>query len=627
MATTDIQRNKIKSIISAIKAIDQNPKATISDISDVYNDKLESTNGIIKKSITDFTSKVKGKTQNRKNIYEEIVDLAVTFLNDETTIKRNPKVKISENTKLFRYSKQAAKITLQATAQDINNETKRTLFGSVCDPPINLNATSLTISPKEFDFMGLLKVNPNSITGKLMYESPESTINGGIKFNRELYNTFDTTPNPYNFKNQFFISWDSGQQKFLVEGLNNETRLGIFLNDYYSSIEYPDIDHILKTAIQMVLGGDGVEPKTFKIGMKNLNRLLTKLFSICGKPSTSKSPLLNTTDTELNEDETDLQNYFDFNDTEGIDLDDEDAWDRRVLRFKDCENFEIPINPNYSEDFTYFLDKKPIDENIGNTLDKAAKEAYESSGNADNGGIAFEGFQLSLITNYILKIPRAIIASLLSPKIFFPIVVIYKILKGGALLVTDLIKILYNLFNNFIRKIFWRFIKEFWKLVKGDLLHFIQRIAFRIFINKLKKLKVIIQILINLIRKVLELKITSCSDIFGAILQTITTALNRPINIKIPSLLLLMADKLPGFSADRAHIDAVSRAQAYGVDMGPINGEDNKLVLAMKAIIDAISTEEDNNSYVIGTIKPSMIPVAPGGGTALLTGSIVGKKF
>ena len=45
-------------------------------------------------------------------------------------------------------------------------------------------------------------------------------------------------------------------------------------------------------------------------------------------------------------DETDeyVEYYFDFDDVEGIDLDDEDSRYRRVLRFKDCYNFEIEID-------------------------------------------------------------------------------------------------------------------------------------------------------------------------------------------------------------------------------------------------------------------------------------------
>jgi hypothetical protein len=606
MASTDVQRAKIYSTISAFKAIDATQKPLAGYSNEQYNDKLESTNGIVKKTITDFTSKIKGKTQNKKDIFEELMNLANAFLGDEKEDSVNPKTKNVGKSKIFKYAKTAAQKALKSSNKNINAEVKKTLFGSVCNPTTTLGTNSISISPKEFDFLGMLKVDPATITGQLMYESPTPNINGGIKFNRDLYDTFDS-PTPYYFKSLFELSWDSGQQKYLVDHLPEATRIGDFLDDYYNSIEYPDIEHVLKTSMQMLLGGDGAEPTTFKIGMKNANRLLTKLFSICGNKANEK-PLLNTTDTELTEDETDIRNYFDFDDIEGIDLDDEDAYNRRVLKYRDCNNFETELNPNYPEDFAYLLDKKPLDENVINTINKAASDAYETS----ESGVALEGFQLSLFTSFILKIPKALVASLLSPKMFFPAVVSYKLIKGGSLDVKDLMKTLSNLYYNFIRTTFWNFIKEFWLLLKGDILSFTRRTAARILANQLKRIRYIIQILINIIRKALSTNIGSCSEIFGMIMQTITAALNKSIRIPIPGMLMMLSEYLPGYSADRAYMNAVEKIQTSGINMGPIYGTENKLPLLVKGIIDGYSEEIDTNSFVQISLKQAVIPAGPG---------------
>ena len=77
---------------------------------------------------------------------------------------------------------------------------------------------------------------------------------------------------------------------------------------------------------------------------------------------------------------------------------------RGVLKFADCNNFEVPLNSNHPEDFTYFLDKKPIDENVINTLNKAATNAHEQS---NSTSIPLEGFQISLMGSYILKVPKS----------------------------------------------------------------------------------------------------------------------------------------------------------------------------------------------------------------------------
>jgi len=618
MATSDKQRAQFYQKISALKILNETNSPFYGDSSSIYNDKLESTNGIVKKSINNFTSKIKGGTQNKKDIFEELVNMSTAFLGDEKEDPVNPKTKNLGKSKVLKYAKIAAQKTLQSSNKTINTEVKKTFFGGtgMCNSTTILGTDSITISPKEFDFFDMLKVDPSTTTGKLIYEPVTPNINGDIKFNRDLYRSFDTTTNPYYFKNLFGISWDSEQQKYLVGNLPSALRIGDFLDDYYNSIEYPDIEHILKTATQMLLGGDEDEPKTFKIGMKNVNRLLTKLFSICGN-KTNEQPLLNTTNTQLTEDETDIQNYFDFDDIEGIDLDDEDAYDRRVLKFRDCNNFETNLNSNYPEDFVYLLDKKTIDENILNTLDKAARDAFETS----DSGVAFEGFQISLYTSFILKIPKALIASLLSPKIFFPIVLSYKIIKGASLTAKELMMALYNLFFNFIRTTFWKFIKEFWSLLKGDLLIFVRKIAAQILMNQLKKIRYIIQVLINIIRKVLSTNIGSCTEIFGIILQTITSALNKSVKMPIPGMLMMLSQFLPGFSADRAYMSAVEKIQSSGINMGPIYGSENKLPILVKGIIDGYSEEIDTNSFIQISLNPAIIPA--GVGQAIIPPGIV----
>jgi len=624
MAGTDITRRKIKSKISAIKKINDNPQSFVDNIYDAYKDDLESTNGIVKKNISSFTSKIKGGTQNKKDIFEEIIDTIEGFLGTDKEDPVNPKTKPIIKNKILKYSKEAAHRTLQISKQVLIDETKRAFFdgSGLCNSAMVINSSPINLSPQSFDFVNTLKVDPLSISGKLMYESMTDGINRGLKFNRTLYNQFDlgslTSIKTNNNTSLFTLAWNSGTQEYIVTP--SPMKIGNFLDDYYNTIEQPNTEDVLKTAMLMTLQGDGTEPSTFNNGMKYLNRLSQKLLSICGKPKNDQ-PLLNNTPQEITEDEYDDQNYFDFDDIEGIDLDDEDSKLRRVLKFRDCNNFEIPINSNHVEDFTYLLDKKIFDENVSNTINKTASDVYEQS----DGSIPFDGFQLSLTGSYILKIPRGIISNILSPKMIFPIALIYKSIKNTTVSIKDLMKILYKLFFNVIKSLFWKFIKEFWGFVKKDLLIFVKKIASEILKNKLKKVRMIIQILINVITKALTSNISSCSEIFGGILQTITSALNTSVKIPIPGLLLLMAESLPGFSTDRAYMDAMEHLELSGINTGPIYGTENKLPSLVKGIIDAYSSEEDTNSYIMGAIKPSIIAVGPGG--ALLTGNIIAKKF
>jgi hypothetical protein len=628
MSKTDTTRNKIKSKISAIKKLNDNPKSLVDNSYDAYKDQLDSTDGIVKKKITDFTSKIKGNSQNKKNIFGEVLDISEGFLGTDTEDPVNTKTKPLVKTKILKYAKESAHRTLQISKQTLNDETKKIFFEGtgICNPNKTIGTSSINLSPKTFDFMNMLKVDPSSISGSLMYESSTIGIDGDIKFNRELYSAFDSV-SAYDFKSKdgnmlFSLGWDSGIQEYIISGLTSSDQIGNFLDNYYNTIEYPDIEHIFKTAMLMSLQGDSTDPTSFNIGMRDINRLISKLFSVCGS-SSSDQPLLNNTSNQLSEDEYDIQNYFDFDDIEGIDLDDEDSTSRRVLKFRDCCNFEVSLNSNYMEDFTYLLDKKNLDENILNTLNKAARDAYEQS----DSSVTLDGFQLSLTNSYILKIPKAIIVSLLSPKMIFPISVVYKIIKNDNITAKELMKTLYNLFFNLITSLFWSFIKEFWNFIKRDILNFVKKTAITILKNKLKKIKVIIEALISFLKKVLETNIGCCDEIYNVMLQTISDALNKSIKIPIPGLLLVFSESLPGYSGDRAYMNIMERLEVSGINTGPIYGTENKLPSLIKSIIDGHNEEIDKNSFVKVAIKPGVIPVTQGAAiiSPLIEG--VGKIF
>ena len=94
-------------------------------------------------------------------------------------------------------------------------------------------------------------------------------------------------------------------------------------------------------------------------GFNDLNRLLAKLCAMCGNPKNGKIP--NAT-TEFNENDEDVQSYFDFDDVEGVDLDDEKDRLDKVLKFRDCNNFKIPINATKNKshciDFIFYFKKR-----------------------------------------------------------------------------------------------------------------------------------------------------------------------------------------------------------------------------------------------------------------------------
>ena len=627
MSKIDTARKKIRSKLDAIKAINNDP-GMLDDIFNSFKEDLPDVGGFMNKRITDITSKVKGKTKNKKDVFGELIKTAEGFLGTDTQDNTNLKKKPLIKGKLKKYAKESAHLTLQDSKNIVLNSVKQTLFGGdgVCGGNSVFPSNTVTLSPKEFDFMNVLKLDPESMSGQIMYEN-QATNQGNVKFNRKLYETFDN-PNPYFFQTKdyntlFSVQWDSNGQEYNIAGLQGvtgQTQVGDFLTNYYNGIEFPDIEHVVKTAMLMTLQGDGGEPSSFNLGMNDLDRLLQKLFALCGSPP-KKNPLKSDTSDQFNEDDEDISSYFDFDDVEGIDLDDEVNRKRRVLKFRDCDNFEVPINSNHMEDFVFLLNSKNLDQNIDDTLTKTASDASEQ------GGLGIDNLQISLLNTFILQLPKALVSSVLSPKIFLPIVILYKQFQNVVLTAKEIMKKLAKLFVNMVKALFWRFLAEFWRFIKRDLLEFIKKIAKKIFKNKLKRWKGIILALIALLIKILTEQLESCEQIFNLILQTIQGALNAPIKLPIPGLLLVFSDLLPGYSSDRAFMNANERLTAMGVNMGPLYGSENKLNSIIKGIIDGHSEEMDANSFIKIALKPAVIPAGPTAAviSPLVTG--VGKMF
>lgn len=194
----------------------------------------------------------------------------------------------------------------------------------------------------------------------------------------------------------------------------------------------------------------------------------------------------------------------------------------------------------------------------------------------------------------------------------------------------ELIKKFKKAITKIVSDLFWLFIREFWRLVKIDLLAFVNEVVQRILKNKYKRYLLIITSLIALLKKILENGIDNCYAIFQTILTTIEGALSQRLSISVPSLLLLFSDKLPGYSQDRAFMNVMNRLESSGIPTGPLFGESNDIGNLVKSIIDGHTEEEDSNSFVKIVLQGGTLPGPPVAGGAIIPPGLisgVGKKF
>ena len=601
------QKSKIKSKIEAVKRIADDGEKSFNEKSDKFLKDLPTTDALFGKKLSDFAEKRKKKKENNKDIFGELIDTVEGFLGTNNKIEINEKS--TNKQRLRQHTNDSINETLRSSKKIVMDSVKKVLFAGdgICGTNKSLNS-SVTISPSEFDFMNILTVSPVSNSGKIVYE--DNKDRGLVKMNQLLYSGF-TSPQTFYTKDPdpiFDITWNSSTQKYTFDNFN-VTKVDEFLTTYYTNIEFLDISGVTKTAMLMTLQGDGTEPPLFDKGFNDLNRLLAKLCALCNNP-TSTGTNQNPT-TEFNENDEDIEFYFDFDNVEGIDLDDESARYKKVLRFRDCNDFESVADTSHFEDFVYLSNKKNLNDAVNNALLNAASAAHETS----DSSIPQDNFHLSLLNTFILNLPKALIGSVLAPKYMLPIVIIYKsVVAGAGGLVEsakEIMKKLSKLFNEIIRNLLWKFIAEFWKRIKIDLLNFLQKLALKILKNKAKRYFVIITSLIALLTKLLELGLDNCDSLFKIISQSIDLALKGGsvgVGPQIPGFLLGLSHFLPGYSADRAYLNITEKLESSGISVGNIFGEENNLNSLVKSIIDGHTEETDANSFIQVSTQEVIIP-------------------
>ena len=616
-------RKKIKGKIEAIKRAKDNAEDDVQNFIDKYENKALKGADDLSKTLGDFVSrqskKIEGGANRGGSVFSDLIDTIEGVLSGKA-LKVEPTDKLFTKQRLRQITNESANETLRVATQIMMEGAQKILFAGdgVCGTNTTFGGvTSITLKPQEFDFMNILTISPTTCSGKIVYE-PQSPDNGYIKMNRSLFNTFSggtQTFKSLSGNDLFSLTWDAPNQRYNVSGLSGAGSIKTFITDYYSSIENVNFSGITKTAIFLTLNGCGDEPPLFDKGWNDLNRLLQKLCALCGNPSNGK---ISNATTEFNENDEDIQRYFDFDDVEGIDLDDEKDRLDKVLKFRDCNNYKVAVNTTHFEDFVD--DDGDLNDSVNDALLNAALDAHNQS----DGTNPPDNFHLTLLNSFILNLPKALIGSVLSPKYFLPIIIIYKIVVAGigATIKTakELMKIFWKLFYYVITKLLWKFISEFWKRIKRDLLLFLVDIATSILGKKKKRYRKMLLAVIAILTKIIQDGLFNCKDLYEMINLAIDLALSGIggalglggggfASTGISPFLLPFFLKKPGYSEDKATINVIEKLEEAGISTAPIFGQPNKIIPFIKGILSGHVEEMDDSSFVAVANKEVVIPV------------------
>lgn len=625
---------KVKEINSKLNAIRNSygdRKSIVDDIYDKYLQDIGQFGQTYGKKLDEFLDKRKKKRENKKDIFEELLSIVENFISVDGKYTTNDKYKIKQ--KIKRYTNESISVTLESSKEIIQENVKKIFFAGegICGANSRIPNDSITLKPSEIDFLDVLTIDLNSNMGLLVYETEAPNI-GKRKVNRELYKSF--TQGTFNFVTQnqntlFTSNWNAANQVFQITGLKQNTVIDVndFFNDYFSSIELPDISGITKTAMLLTLQGDDSMSLKFKNGINILDRLLKKLFAIAGS-KTDKNNIKNQNPSNLfDENDEFIDDYFDFDIIDDVDFETEDARIRNVIKFIDCNNFEIPTNTEIIEDFSFLTKKRNIDDLVDETLEKTANDAHEQS----DGTIPAESFNISLINDFIKNLPKALVMNVLSPKLFLPIVIIYKSFKATAdqiIETKELMKKLSKLFFNIIKELFWKFITEFWKRIKVELLNFVRFLVIQILKSKYKRYINILSAIFDILKSANINSLNNSKSLFDEISKTIENSLKVKNSLNVPGLLLANSDFLPGMSKQKILVDAVEFLEANNISTADIYGQKNNIVTIMESVVDSLIQNLDKVSYVKASNKTIVLP-SPSGPVVIPQGllTVIGKIF
>jgi hypothetical protein len=550
--------------------------------------------------------------------------------------------------------------------------------------PQGPNDGFLYIPVQSVDFFSNLKNSPDSPIGKAYYEKPNPSADptfrpfGGREtypMNKQLNQLMDSS-NQGRSMNQILgkdYSGVSGQPLFdvqytLTNGLGisgNFFRVGLidrvdssgitvnkvgeFISDYYSTIKIVDNVDVTMQLVNIISQAVNIKAE---VGFGELDKqskfalIVQRILGLCFD----------------NRREIDVSGIAKIAELDGVD---ESFWElneidlrnielsianvqRGVMEFEDCENVKLPVDAdNLIDQLIQFRDftASTVEQQI-NTAEQILDSISE---NPEWKALIPSNFNVGIAINtqIIKKIPLAIAATVLTPKVLLPIFTVMAITQSaatftynqyvtsantqinsantfitsantmqteigqeGSNIITsgaDFLKKWKTFSIGVISRINEEFLKTLYEVLKKDILGLIAVIIQDIEKSKkLKKYAIILRLLeLTIIVAKLINDYKRCKSLLSSILlllNLINGLGKKPLvggRQDIPLPLLLAASLLPGFSPERSTINFIEKLQELGIPTGVLpDGSPNLMLLYNLMTNKAIDEERAANEKI-----------------------------
>jgi hypothetical protein len=502
----------------------------------------------------------------------------------------------------------------------------------------------LYIKVPSIDFLGQLKVDPDSDVGNVTYEDSDLQFpTVPFSMNKELYNRIQNINQPFSTEYSSQYKGISSQDLFDItyveqDGVGNPgnfykvtlsnritgNKIKDFLKDYYKTIDVIDFKNIFANLMNSLTGavsiskGDG---KSDLDGFQKVLLIIARVLGLCFD-STREIDVSGTAKT------SELDNVDDsFFELDEVDLNFIDSQTSNILNgvaeFIDCDNVKLPINPQAIIDAINNLNFTPGTNN-SDTINDATNLAEALTENPD-----WLPLKINIDIDFIKEFPKAVILSLLSPKSILPLAVALKSVNNNTIDDVKNYEDFYTKFRTFFinvaSKIGGIFVKIIFDSVVQDIKRLVKSIIGDITTEISKKRIAIILALTQIVVSIASLvrDIRECKNVIDDLLNLLKLA-SKGFGNQVPLPLLLASRFLSGYSSSRAYLNIIGEFEKLGLPTGPMpDGSPNLMLASVKAMIDGMDQEESENGQV--QVAVDFLSITPIGQT--IPKVVYGKKL
>lgn len=496
----------------------------------------------------------------------------------------------------------------------------------------NSGANKIYIRVNQIDFFNLLKKDPNEKNNSILYEKNE-IVNGVTPFSmdRELYNRLQNEGVSFNDEYGSDYIGASGREimdiKYVTQNDNgdfgdfyeitlrnrpNLNRVSDFLRDYYKSIDLLNFDGLMVKIMNSLTNFIDISAKTSttdKEEQSKFEKIIQRILGLCFDSNkeidvsgTAKLSSLDTID----------QSFFEMTPTDLRNIENEvNNMVLGVTEFEDCGNVKLPLNTDSMINDILDIRELPDNEKVDAFIQKV-----EKMGKDENWKLQLpDGINVDIaIKDGILKlIPRAVVMTILSPKVVLGIMIILKSLRNTIIdEIEDFGTFMSNMKTfiiNMVSRISSIFIEELFILLKKNIRQLVSTLMVEIVKeSKNAQLKVItgvLYFLIQLASAVIDWR--QCKSVVDEILNLLNLAI--PGGSRPPTFALAGAALLPGASANRSMSKVIENQQKLGLPTGDMpDGSPNLVLPATLQQLKGVRDENLEN----GVVHSWCAPVAVG---------------